>query len=125
MDISTQTKILQHITQRYLGKEDIKVLLSTIRKDHPRDIVPCQRDNEVDKHRYQIHGWKPFRLRCALKSCHHNLYEAEAFRWFAQLIEEGTVHRESVGMSTEGGHERGQPQGVSTSTSQVSSANST
>ena len=88
-DITNKQKVLSHLTLTYQGKEGIKSLLSTIRKHHKDKVVPCQRDNGRDKHKYWINDWSPFRLKCP--SCGHMLYETEAFAWFAELVDKGHV----------------------------------
>ena len=62
--------------------------------------IPCQMGERDRTHKYNIHDWKPFRLRCALNSCHHNMYEAQAMSWFAELVDRDHVTREAVGMSS-------------------------
>lgn len=97
VDMSTQGQILSHLRKKYKSRVEIKRLMGIMKKGRG-GIVPCQKGNGVDKHRYTIHAW-PFRLRCGLSSCHHYLQEAPAFEWFAKLVNDGHVQMEDIGMS--------------------------
>ena len=102
ISVSNQETILAHIRDKYKGKTGTQSLLDILRKKGELKYIPCQKvtrgDKEVDKHKYQVHAWKPFRLRCGVKSCSHNLYEATAFLYFSQLIAGGHVPQAEVGL---------------------------
>lgn len=74
-------------------------LLNTMRSKSCLGYVPCRMEDKDDTHRYQVRSKNPFRLRCGNEDCHHNLQVGEAVDWFAQMIVDGLVDREDVGMA--------------------------
>lgn len=95
----TDVQIGQVLTFLYDNFKDIdgqKTLLSILRNGHSLGYVPCQMDTSDH---YNIDGWSPLRLRCNNKTCKHNLNAGNSFRYFANLIVQGHVSKELVGMS--------------------------
>ena len=62
VDAGGQLGILNHLRQTYVTKEQVKSLLEMLKSKSERGIVPCKVDNGVDRHRYHIAGWTPFKL---------------------------------------------------------------
>lgn len=94
-DSTTRLKILSHLTRTFSGREGQKRLLSIVKG--AVGYVPCQRDMSLSNtHKYWVRDWSPLRLTCA--TCNHNIFEAAAYKWFAQLVDEGHVSQAAVGM---------------------------
>ncbi|RXK34714.1 hypothetical protein M231_08030 [Tremella mesenterica] len=98
-DTFNSLSTLSHLTQKFKGKTGVQQLLKILRHMKTRGSVPCPKGDTDNKHRMNIHGWKPLRMKCGLKSCHFNMDEAHCFKWFAALVDRGHVSREAVGMS--------------------------
>ena len=96
--ISEKETIFAFINRTYKGKQGIQALLDIIRKKSERRCLPCKVDKTGDKHKYQVYGWKPFRLRCAVKQCSHNLYDSDALRYIAELVTGRHVTKQDIGM---------------------------
>lgn len=94
-DTTTRLKILSHLTRTFSGRAGLKRLLAIIKESV--GYVPCQRDMSLSStHKYWVRDWSPLRLTCM--TCNHNIFEAAAYKWFAQLVDEGHVPQPAVGM---------------------------
>lgn len=91
--------IATYLMANYTTKPAHQRLLQIVRGETRLGYVPCKLNRDDPKHRYQVSGWGPFRLRCAVATCHHPLRDADIMRWVAQLIDEGLLPRVAVGMA--------------------------
>ncbi|EKD03186.1 hypothetical protein A1Q2_02512 [Trichosporon asahii var. asahii CBS 8904] len=94
--VDTSTSTYDHLVNTFKTKDTIKGLLAIARGQLPGRRLQCQVNSQDDKHRYNIHGWNPFRMRCAVSTCHHNMTHTETFNFIAQLVDSGQLTRESV-----------------------------
>jgi hypothetical protein len=69
-----------------------------LRSQHRLGYIPCQINNS---HEYNICDWDPFRMRCNVPTCKHNMSTGQSFRWFAQLVVNGDVPEQAVGLGVQ------------------------
>lgn len=92
--------VLAYLNKTYVGNSGIKSLVNIIRCSHPKGYIPCQLN---PTHQYDISGWQPFRMRCRVHKCRHNMNYGNSYTWFADLIATGQVDRHLVGLPPAGG----------------------
>ena len=78
------------LSDLYQTDDEIGVLFDMARTCVPNGL-PCQRNPDVQGHRYQRNGTAPFRLRCAKAGCYHKLTRAAVIHWIAHLVTVGLI----------------------------------
>ncbi|KAK8842982.1 hypothetical protein IAR55_007203 [Kwoniella newhampshirensis] len=97
--ISLEDRILQHITNTY-NTNGLVIQLWDHIKQHIKQ-VPCQVEPKDPNHRLWVKRRKPFALYCCVKGCKGALSAGNAERWFANLVVNGILPWEAIGMEEE------------------------
>jgi hypothetical protein len=88
-------QVLDHLTKHFQGRDKVKKLVALVRDNHPKGHVPCPLNTS---HVVKLNGWTPLRMKC--KVCGHNLNAGDSYILFANMVLEGHVPPEKVGLGT-------------------------
>ena len=96
-----EQSIWHHLIQSYGGVGNKPELMRDLRKGSTLGYIPCMKHFTNSSHRYWQWSKQPFQIRCSVGACRHTLQEGAAMRYFAKLIEKGTISMEAVGYHRE------------------------
>lgn len=88
--------VFHSLSLGYQTDEQIQELFNLARTSCQGGCVPCKKNPEDDRHRYQVNNRVPFRVRCCIKGCFHKLQRVALIHWIAELVVTGRLDEESL-----------------------------
>lgn len=96
---TTTMDTLSHLLKNFSSDEQLSDLIKIIKDELPGNIILTVQHPEDFNHYYTIHKWRPnFRMRCSIKNCKDSLPRANTYQYFADMVDNGLVSREAVGL---------------------------